>query len=450
MNNFFKDHGFMKKVYAIVIPVALQNLVFSALNLVDTYMIGRLGEASIAGVSLANKYFFVLTLFFFGLGGGCAIFTSQYWGAKQYDKVKHILGEALKIGSVGAALFTFTGFFFPQWVLSLFTEDPEVISIGSRYLKTVSLCYIFSGISFIYTAVLRSTGQVKLPLIISAVSLSLNTLLNYLLIFGSLGFPRMGVQGAAIATLTSRIVETFLILILSRKFPSVAGMSVSHFSLPQGITRKFYQKVLPVLANETLWATGFAFYAAIFARIGTGAIAAFEIQQTTTTLFMVFIFGVSNASGVMIGNVIGESGIEKGHEYGRRFMLLSIIAGIITGLVIALLAPVLPEFFKVSNEVKGQARTLIYIFALVLIFKSFNITMVVGILRSGGDTVTAMLMDIFGVWGIGIPLAAIGAFIWGLPVEQVYLLASLEEIIKVLYGFYRFKSRKWINNLTLT
>lgn len=441
---------FLKKTLSIIIPVALQNLIFSSLNLVDTLMIGQLGETSIAGVSFANQYFFVLTLLFFGITGGSSIFTSQFWGTKNIEKIKHILGTAIKIVFFSGLVFTLVGLLFPRFVISIFTKEADVIEVGSKYLKIVSICYIFSGLSYIFTGVLRSIGHVKLPTIVSLISLSLNTFLNYVLIFGKFGFPQLGVQGAAIATITSRILEFILIItILKIRNNPLTHLKKYHFKLVGDLRNRYYKTLIPVVTNETMWAVGAAAYTAIYGRISTDSAVAYQIQQTITTMFLIFVFGTGNASGILIGNKIGEGSKEEAYDYGKKFIKLSLVVGLITGLVIIIASPYLIPLFKVKSSVIVTSRTLIHIFAAILVFKSLNITMVVGVLRGGGDTKVAMLMDILGVWGIGIPLGLFAAFVLKMPIQLVYPLICVEEIIKGVYGIYRFKSKKWINNLTI-
>ncbi|MGL1894561.1 MAG: MATE family efflux transporter [Spirochaetaceae bacterium] len=443
------DSLFLKNIFRLMIPIALQNLIFSGLNMVDTLMIGQLGEESIAGVSLANQFFFILTLIYFGISGGSAIFTSQFWGAKKYDKIINILGVAIKLAVIVGSIFTIFGFFFPEVVLSVFTNDEEVINIGAGYLRITSLCYIVSGITFIFSGVLRSTGQVKLPLIISGISLMLNTIINYLLIFGSFGFPKLGVKGAAIATLISRIVEFSLLFLVQKINKSeLLKFKLRDFYLLGELKQKFRKTVLPVVLNEGFWAVGAAFYSAIYARMGTPEVASYQIQQTITNIFLIFVFGIGNASGILIGNKIGEGDLKTTYTYGKQLIILSIFIGVITGIFVYMFAPYLVSFFNVSSLVIDTANNLVKLFAIVLVFKSINITLIVGIFRGGGDTKTAMFMDIISVWCIGIPLGILAAFIFKLPIEIVYLIITIEELSKCIYGYYRLKSKKWMHILT--
>lgn len=444
------DKYFLSKTLKIMIPIAMQNLIFSSLNMVDTLMIGQLGQNTIAGVALANQFFFILSLIYFGITGGSAIFTSQFWGAKKIDKIINIFGISLKITFYTGVIFTIPALLFPKLVLSIFTNDSNVILLGAKYLQIVSLCYIFSGLTFITTGILRSIGQVKLPTIISAISLLINTIINYLLIFGSFGFPQLGIIGAAIATLFSRIIELILIiLVLKNKSSPLINLKRSDFTLKGDLKDKYYKTIIPVVLNEGLWAAGSAMYSAIYARISTASVAAYQIQQTVTTIFLIFVFGIGNASGILIGNKLGEGEKESTYEYGKKFIKLSIFIGILTGILVYFIAPHLATLFKVNNTVMLTTRKLITLFSIILVFKSLNITMVVGVLRGGGDTKVAMLMDILGVWGIGMPLGLIGAFILKQPIEVVYILVSIEEIVKGIYGIYRLKSKKWINNLSV-
>lgn len=451
MLGFFmiKNNSFLKNTFKIMIPIAMQNLIFSSLNMVDTLMIGQLGEQTIAGVSLANQFFFVLTLIYFGITGGATIFSSQFWGAQNINKIKNIFAVSIKIVFFTGLIFTISGLFFPTKVLTFFTNDPGVIILGSQYLRIVSACYIFSGLSFLTTGILRSMGEVKLPLKISAISLILNTFINYLLIFGSFGFPKLGVPGAAIATLISRTVEFLLIIIvLTLKKSPLIQLKKKDFKLSGDLQEKFYRTLLPVIVNEGLWASGTAIFSAIYARISTESLAAYQIQQTVITVFLIFVFGIGNTSCILVGNKLGEGKPEEAYRFGKGFIKLSTLIGLITGLIIFMFAPFLTGLFKVSPDVIFKSKNLISIFALILVFKAFNITIVVGILRGGGDTKVAMFMDIVGIWLIGIPLGLLSAFVFKLPIEIVYIFISIEELIKVPYGLYRFKSKKWINNLS--
>lgn len=444
------DESFYKKTLKIIIPIALQNLIFSSLNMVDTLMIGQLGETSIAGVGFANQFFFVLTLLFFGIGGGSSVFTSQFYGAKNMEKIKNILGTAIKVAIIAGAIFTLLGLLIPETIIGLFTKEQAVINLGAGYLKIVCLCYIFSGVSFVFTGTLRTIGHVKLPTVVSLISLSLNTLLNYLLIFGTFGFPKLGVTGAAIATLTSRLVEFFLLLtiMIIKKLP-IVKLKLHHFTLKGDLKRKYYKTLMPVITNETMWALGTAAYSAIYGRIGTDSAVAYQIQYTITSMFLIFVYGCANASGILTGIKLGENNVDDAYNYGKRFIWLSILLGAATGLLIVFIAPLFIPLFNIKESVTYTAKVLMYIFAGILTFKSLSITMVVGILRSGGDTKVAMLMDIIAVWGVGIPLGLITAFIFKLPITIVYPFICIEEILKGVYGIYRFKSKKWINNLTL-
>jgi putative MATE family efflux protein len=443
------NKDFVKKSLLIIIPVALQNLIFSGLSLVDTLMIGQLGEESIAGVSLGNQFFFVLTLFFFGVTGGTSIFTSQFFGAKQIERIRNVLGVGLKIVVIAGLVFTITGRFFPQYVLGIFTKDTHVIEIGAKYLKIVSICYLFSGISFLLSGVLRSVGIVNLPTIISAISLSLNTLINYLLIFGNHGFPPLGVEGAAIATVISRVFElTLILIVLLKKDSFLLKLKIKDFVLDRTIKKRYLKTLVPVITNETAWALGAAGYSAIYAHIGTDSIAAFQIQQTITTMFLIFIFGSGNASAILIGHKLGEGNTQEAYNYGKVYIIFSIILGIFTGLLITLVSPLFLPLFNVKEGVIITTKLLITIFSIVLVFKSLNITIIVGVLRGGGDTTVAMFLDILGVWLIGIPLGLLGAFVLKWPIELVYIFICVEEVAKGIYGIIRFRSKKWINILT--
>ena len=302
--------------------VALQNLIASSLNMVDTIMIGQLGETQIAAVGLANQVTFLLHLFLFGISSGSAIFTAQYWGSKDIINIKRILGLGLLFGIAIAGFFAAVGLFMPQFVLGLFSEDPVVVDMGSTYLSIVALSFVLMAVSFTYASVLRSTGKARLPMYISAFALVMNTVLNYGLILGKLGLPALGVRGAAIATLIARLVEVLLILgvVYGRRL-RLAAKPAELFDLSAVYVGRFLRTTIPVVLNESLWAVGVTLYIVIYARMGTDVVAAINIASTVERLAMVLFFGIANATAVMLGNLIGAGDLYRAYRHALRIIL---------------------------------------------------------------------------------------------------------------------------------
>ncbi|WP_242850058.1 MATE family efflux transporter [Clostridium polynesiense] len=442
------DKGFYNKLFLIAVPIVIQNFIASALNTVDTVMIGAVGEVEIASVGIANQFFFLFTIILFGITSGCAVFISQFWGKKDIKNIKRVLGLQLIISVFIALVFTLAAVIFPQGIISIFNKDGNVVTSGSQYIVIVAFSYAFTAVTFSYAASLRGIENSKIPMLVSAFALICNTFLNWVFIFGNLGSPAMGVQGAALATLIARILEAVLMIYyvyhirspLAAKFKELIDLT-SEFSL------KILKKGLPVLLNESCWGLGIVMYNIVYGRIGAQATAAMQINNTITNLFMVVIFGVSNACMVIIGNRVGAQEYESARSYSRKFIKLSIVIGVLIAAGISLFAPFILSFFNISQLVYDYTRNILYITAAVMCFRTFNLVMIVGILRGGGDTKAAFYIEASTMWFIGVPLSMIAAFILGMPVYAVAALSMLEEIAKAILGYYRFRSGKWINNL---
>ena len=446
--SLFNDKTFFKSMFTLAIPIALQNLILSSLNLVDTIIIGGLGENAIAGVGLANQYFFLLNLVLFGIVSGSSIFTAQYWGNKDIKNIKRVLGICLISGISVALLFSIGGLFFPRQILNIFTKDSTVIELGSEYLRIIVFSYIITSITFSYSFILRSTGQVKAPMIVSIIALVINTLLNYMLVYGYFNMPKMGVRGSALATVIARTIEvTFLLLLVYKKKFVVAAKPKELFDLSAKFISKFFKITAPVILNESIWALGVSMYAVVYARMGTQVIAATNISATIERITWVIFMGFGNACAVMIGNKIGEGNKEEAFIYAKRFIILGPFFAIFAGIIVIFSSPFLLSAYKVSPTVNNYVSKILVVFACFLWVKVFNFTSIVGILRSGGDTKFCLLLDIGGVWLVGVPLVVLGGLVFHLSIEWVYFLVYLEEVFKFIIGLPRILSKKWINNL---
>jgi putative MATE family efflux protein len=446
IRNMLKDRLFFATLLTLGIPVVIQNLFTSFLNMVDVVMIGRLGEVSISAVGLANQLFFILILLLYGTNSGGAIFVSQFWGCRERQSIHKTLGVSLTISILGAVLFTAAALFFPAPILSLFTRDPEVIRVGVEYLQIVCWCYLFTAISFCFAISSRSVGDAKLPMKSSIISFGVNTALNWVLIFGYLGFPALGVKGAALATVIARLVELAIITtyVFSTDHP-LRGKLSAYFKFSRAFAGRVLQKSFPVIANEFLWAIGMSLYVAAFARSGTDNYAAYQIAGTIDRLFFVGAFGIGSSAAVMIGNKLGENQREEAILYSRYFNILAVACGFLLGGLLILIAPYVSQFFNVGPEVKVNAARIMIVTALYMPLKVANTLQIIGTLRGGGDTTYSLIMEISSVYLIGVPLAFLAAGTWQLPIYIVIALVNLEEISKALMGFIRLFSNKWAN-----
>ncbi len=445
----FNDRHFYKQMIRIALPVTAQNLVMASLNLVDNIMIGGLGEAAIAGVGLANQYYFLLNLLLFGIVSGSSIFTAQFWGTKDIKSIRKVLGISIITGGMSALLFTIAGLMFPDEILGIFSKDPAVIQIGSEYLIIALFSYVITAVTFAYSFSLRSMGDVKTPLVVSVIALGINTALNYLLINGYLGFPRLGVAGAAIATVIARVIELILLLwIIYRNKNALAASIREMIDLSSSFVKQFFKVSVPVILNESMWALGMTMYAIVYARMGTEVIASSNIAGTIERIMWVIFFGFGNACAVMLGNKLGSGDYEQVYTDAKRFAIIAPAVAVIIGILVILATPWLLSPYKVSPLVLDYASKNLLVLCIFLSFKIFNYMNVVGILRSGGDTTFCLMLDMGGVWLIGVPLVFLGGIVWELPIYYVYVLLHVEEVVKLIIGIPRLVSKKWINNLT--
>ncbi len=444
----FDDGEFSRNLVRLAVPIATQSLVMNALNAVDVLMIGQLGETAIAAVGLAGQVFFLMSLFLFGVGSGSAIFSAQFWGREDVPNVRRVLGLALLLGIGGSTLFSLVAIFAPSAVLALYSHDPAVIEAGSRYLRVVGLCYVPTAISIVFAMVLRSVRQVKAPMFVSILALSLKTVLAYALIFGHFGAPAMGIMGAAVATVIARLVECGLILALTYHFQlPAAARPAELFDIDRDLVGRFFRTSAPVVLGEVLWSLGITVYSGIYARIGTEAIAATNIASTIESVAMVPLFGIGNAAAILLGNRIGAGRADGALRDARRLLLLAVALGAGMGALILLVRGPLLTLYRISPEAQGYARSVLLILACALWIKAANLMMIVGILRSGGDTRFALAADTGPLWLIGIPMALLGAFVLHLPVYWVVLMVMSDEIVKFVIGTLRVRSGRWIHNV---
>jgi putative MATE family efflux protein len=445
---YYDDPEYFPNIRKIAIPIIIQQFTFSGLNMLGVVFVGQKGEVSVAAVGLAGQLAFLLNLVHFGIISGAAMFTAQFWGRKDVPNLRRVLGLCL-ILAISASLIFFTlAQFLPSQILSIYTKVPEVIALGTSYVRVFSWTYLFFAITFSYALVMRSTGDVRTPTTVSVSALLLSTFLSYSLIFGKFGLPELGIQGAAVAAVIARALEciTLISTTYAKKSPVAASLKeLTNFD------RTFLVKVIkpmsPVIINELFWALGTTTYNAIYGRMGTESFAAMNIVSTIEQLAFVIFIGIANATSVSVGNRIGAGQEDEAYLYAGRSIGLGIAGGILIGLLLQLVKAPILSLYNVSPEVIENAGNVINVITFFLWLRVNNMTIVVGILRAGGDTRFSMFIDGFIIWLVGVPMAYLGANVWGLPVYLVYLCAMSEEATKWLLGIHRYFSRKWIHNL---
>ncbi len=450
LTSILRDGEYLRRLFRLALPITLQQFLFASLNLVGTLMVGQLGETSVAAVGLSGQVAFLLNLLLFGVNSGASIFTAQYWGQKDVTNIRRVMGLSLLIGLTGASIFTALALIAPVTVLGIYSKDLAVVSAGSPYLRLIGVSFLFSAVTYTYSAVLRSTGNVRTPVLISGSMLALNMLLSYLLIFGHMGLPEMGIRGGALALVIVRVLEAGLMLWASYRSHSPAAAHLREMvDWNKAFVVRVLTRMLPVTFNEVFWSLGITTYNVIYARIGTESIAAVNISATIDSLAFVLFIGMGNACAILVGNTIGEGDEERAHRYAGNTLALAAAGGLLMGGVVLALSGLVLEFYKVSPDVIEFARRILRVVAASIWLRASNMVLFVGVFRSGGDTRFGFLLDSGSIWIVGVPLAALAAFAFHLPVYQVYLCVMADEFAKFLIGMRRYASRKWIHNLAV-
>jgi putative MATE family efflux protein len=449
MPPLFSDKRFYKSLFTIAIPIMLQNLINALVNMLDTVMIGRLGTVEIAAVGLGNQVFFLYNLTLFGICSGASIFTAQFWGKRDIPGIRKNTGFCLLLSLAVGALFTLGGLLAPAGIIGIYSRDPEVIASGAVYLRTLAPVFIPFGVSMIFVQALRSVEKVRLAMTATLIALSLNGVLNYCFIFGAGPIPAMGVRGAAIATVIARITETGIILIAvyARKYPPAGGLrELLAFNAP--FVLRFFRIVLPVVVNEIIWSLGITTQNIIFARTHTDAVAAFNITNTVSQLTWVLFIGLGNGVAVLIGKKIGEGDEQTARDYASRIIRFAPLLAAGAACVLIPLSRLLPWLFNVNESVLAATTVMFIILALSYPFRAFNMSMVVGICRAGGDTVFCVLYDIVLMWIVALPLGAAASYFFHAPVWVIFICINSEEYLKVILGLWRYRSGKWLHRVT--
>lgn len=443
-----ENKSLYKTLARVALPIALQSLITSSLNLVDNLMVGSLGEVDLAAVGLSVQLFFVHLGVMFGFASGSSAFMAQFWGKKDLPSIRKVIGFAVLVCFGISMLFFLPAILAPEKVLRLFTDIPEVISLGKDYVRTAALCFLTMGITYPLSAALRATQQTSIPLKISAVTFSANTVLNYILIFGSFGAPALGVKGAAMATAAARVIELglYFYVIFVRK-NLLSGKFGEFFGWTRPMVTKILITAIPVVINETMWSLGMATYNAAYGRMGITEFAAIQASNTLNTLFILAIFSLGDALLILVGQRIGMGQMEYAFALAKRLLRIGFFVGIVSGGLLILTSRFIILLFNFTAEGQRYAFFILCIYGAFMPLKVYSGLNIVGTFRCGGDTRFAMCVEVGSVWLIGVPLVFFGALYLSLPIYFVVLMAQTEEVVKIIICRMRFCSKKWLNNL---
>lgn len=449
LNSKEERKSFYKSVFSLVLPMALQNLINVAVTSTDVIMLGSVGETVLSASSLAGQVQFIMTLFFFGLTSGAAVLTAQYWGKGDTKTIEKIIGIAMRFSLIVSVIFTTVVLLFPAQVMSIFTPEQPVIEEGVKYLRIVSLSYILTSVTIIYLNIMRSVERVVVSTIVFLCSFVCNIVVNSLLIFGLFGLPKLGIAGAAIGTVVARLLELVITLIYSHSKSNPVPLHFRNlFVRNKLLFRDFLKFSIPVTLNELMWGLGVSMNSVIIGHLGSSVVAANSVAQVTRQLATVVAFGLANATAIMIGKAIGGNLYEKAELYAKRFVKLTLIAGAAGAVVVLLVGPIASIFLNLSEEAKGYLTIMMFVMSYFVFGQAYNTTMVVGVFRAGGDTKFGLIMDVSTMWGGSILLGALCAFVFHWSVPWVYVVLMSDEIIKLPLTTWRYRSKKWLRNVT--
>lgn len=446
---FTKDRSFYKSLFHMLIIVALQNIVAYSVNMADNIMLGSYSQNALSGAATVNQVFFMVQQFALAIGNSLVVLASQYWGENRTEPIRKLSGIALRLGIICSAVIIIICAFFPDWLLGIFTNSPEIIAEGKMYLTLIQWTFVLFILTNVLMAVLRSVGTVKISFYISVVSLIVNVAINYCLIFGRFGLPEMGIRGAAVGTFVARILEFAIVLIYILKIDKKLHLFQKELFLIDKELRRDYTKVcIPIMFSQVLWGVSVPMQTAILGHLSSDAIAANSVATTFYQYLKVIVIAMSSTSAVMIGNAIGRGDMKRIKSDSRTLAVIDVLIGLVLGIALILMRRPLLSMYNLSDNATTMALHLIVIMGFIMVGMSYQMPVSFGIIQGGGDAKFTMKMNMISTWCIVMPLSFMAAFWWKLPVELVVIIIQSDQIFKGLPTFIRMRSYKWIKKLT--
>ncbi|MBQ6151177.1 MAG: MATE family efflux transporter [Mogibacterium sp.] len=444
----FNKKALNRKLIKIATPIAIQGIVSATLSMVDNIMVGFLGETELAAVGVGSQLFMVHYLVLFGILSGSATFMAQFYGTKDMGNIRKVIGfDFTLLAVLGAVLFILVNCFTDS-ILSVYTEDPAVKALAAQYVRINSLSFLLLAVSSPLEMAFKATQQVRIPMLISNVIFFTNIAINYVLIFGKLGFPKMGVAGAAIGTISSRIIEVIMnSLFAFRTRNEFCGKVRSYFGWDRELVKRIIKNATPTTINEFFWSFGQTMYVAAFSRISTTAYAAYQAANSIFNIFNFAAFSIGDAALILIGEKLGEGDMDYTWKLSKHLIKASLLAGLIIGTITILLSQPLSGIFKLTDMGKMYTRYILIVFGATMAADLFNGLQIAGILRAGGDTKFAMISESACIWLVAVPLAFTASLVWHLPVHLALLVTRTEMIIRGTILAKRYLSKKWMNTV---
>lgn len=437
-----------KKILKLTLPIVIQNLLSAAVSSADVVMLNYVDQSAISAVSLAAQYTNILFMVYYGLGTGATMLCAQYYGKKDLQAIRVIEGIALRFSLSMSALFAALALSCPRLLMKIFTNDAVLIELGASYLRVMSITYLCWGVTEVYLSVLRSIGKVHISMALNILAFTLNILLNAVFIFGLFGAPKLGVSGVAIATAASRVAELAVCVIVSLCSREIKLNPMYMFIKNKVLLGDFIRLSLPALANDVVWGTAFSMYSVIMGHLGNDVVAANSIVTVVRSFGTTFCFAIASGSGIVLGNIIGESRMEDARVCAKKAMKLTVISGVLGGLIILCVSPFVLRFADLTGEAMHYLKYMLLINSYYVMGAAVNTTLIAGVFRAGGDSRFGFICDAVAMWCYAVPLGFIAAFVLKLPVLWVYFLICTDEFVKWPWVIRRYKSEKWLNNIT--
>lgn len=448
---FFSDKNFIKMILSVALPVSLQFLISTSINMADTVMISSLGGTEIAAVGLVNQYVFFFIVACFGVSSAGAVFFSQHFGDNDQDNVRRYLSLTLQLSIIISIIFTVVSLLFPESIMRILIPDEDVIKHGSLYLRLIALTFIPTAISQVYNTVLRSVNRAREPLIVSAISFILNVVFNYIFIFGKFGAPALGVAGAALGTIIARFTEIIILNIIIYKnktgYDTITPLDL--FKLDKIRIKRFIPIALPIIIAEVFWSLGQLLFAMAYARIGKDATASIQLTGTIQNIFFIIVNSLNTAAAILIGQTLGSSRKDKAEIYAGYFLQINTLIGFISLAILVLFPNVLMMIYSdIEPHIYNTAINLLVIRGIFIPFRFINGMLFVGIFRAGGETKLPLIFELCTMWLFAIPMSFIGVLVFKWPIEWIFTIVSLEELVKLLLILPLYKKKRWLNNIT--
>ncbi|MCT1795449.1 MATE family efflux transporter [Helcococcus kunzii] len=448
---FFSDKNFIKMILSVALPVSLQFLISTSINMADTVMISSLGGAEIAAVGQVNQYVFFFIVACFGVSSAGAVFFSQHFGDNDQDNVRRYLSLTLQLSILISVVFTFFSILFPEHIMRVLIPDEEVIKHGSLYLRLISITFIPTAISQVYNTVLRSVNRAREPLFVSFISFILNVLFNYIFIFGKFGAPALGVAGAALGTIIARFAEIIIlnIIIYKEKHGYETITPLDLFKIDRLRIKNFIPIALPIIMAEVFWALGQLLFSMAYARIGKDATASIQLTGTIQNIFFIIVNSLNTAAAILIGQTLGSSRKDKAEVFASYFLQINTLIGFISLLVLVFMPHTLMKIYSnIEPQIYNTAINLLIIRGIFIPFRFINGMLFVGIFRAGGETKLPLIFELCTMWLFAIPMSFIGVLVFKWPIEWIFSIVSFEELVKLLLIMPLYKKKRWLNNIT--